>query len=159
MPLDPFPNSEDYISRIRDPLSETTRKERRTLLAVSSFSILAVKADLIPSRIPTLGLNFDNINKPILLNIIAFFILYFLIAFLIYATSDFLMWRIAYQEAIAEKMTSFRIQKSLNIRRIGQSSETIYSYAEPVITLRSLFDFLLPIFTGIYAMVVLIGGT
>jgi len=148
----------DPLTLVKDPLSEVTRKERRTLLGVSAIGVAMVKANLIPQKISALGIDFQQINQTLLLSSVAFLILYFLIAFLIYATSDFLTWRIAYQKVVEELAKS----KEENMDRYAnnqayQSFEQrlIDSSVGPVSILRALFEFIFPIIIAIYAATIL----
>lgn len=82
-------------TRLRDALSDVTRKERRHLLGISLLGVVLKKTGLVPSKISGLGIEFQNTDQRALLFIVAFVILYFLFAFIIYAFSDFLAWRLA----------------------------------------------------------------
>jgi hypothetical protein len=149
---------------VRDPLSEVTRKERRTLLAVSAVGTVMVKANIVPQKISALGIDFGEINKTILLRSIALLAIYFLVAFSLYAVSDFLAWRIAIQhyllelstqdegEAIREAFLEDTVRKrALYIDRL----EKLGCLAKPLSFLRASFEFLFPIVFAIYAIVVL----
>lgn len=87
---------------LRDPLSEVTRKERVYLLGSSIAGIAIVKMELIPTRITTLGIEFDAVNQETFLFILGLVVLYFLAAFLVYAASDFLAWTEEYRAALEE---------------------------------------------------------
>ena len=80
---------------LKDPLSEETRKERRNLLAVSALGIVMVKSGLIPSKISALGIEFSQADQNVLLYALAIITIYFLLAFIFYALSDFMNYRIA----------------------------------------------------------------
>lgn len=93
--------SDTFFSAIlRDPLSEVTRKERTYLLAVSTIGIAIVKTGLVPSQITTLGIVFEKANQNTLLFVLGLVALYFLAAFIIYATADFFAWLVAYQSVL-----------------------------------------------------------
>src|SRR5436305_2954409 len=66
---------------LRDPLSEVTRKERRTLLGVAALGIVVAKAGIVPSRISALGVEFGKTDQATLLRMLALIIGYFLLAF------------------------------------------------------------------------------
>ncbi|HVF60811.1 MAG TPA: hypothetical protein VNJ70_13470 [Thermoanaerobaculia bacterium] len=80
--------------RVSDPLSEVTRRERKALLAVSAVGVAIVRTHLLPTKIVALGVDFSSTNQNALLNILALIIGYFVLAFLIYASSDFVAWRL-----------------------------------------------------------------
>ena len=85
--------------RLRDPLSEVTRNERRFLLGMSIVAIALVRTGLIPSKISALGIEFSQADQKSLLSILALITLYFLAAFILYASNDFVAWRTAFVEA------------------------------------------------------------
>jgi len=80
----------------RDPLSETTRRERRALLGTGIIGIAIVKTGIVPTQISAIGVTFSQTDQKYLFYILAAVVSYFLIAFLIYALADFIAWRIAY---------------------------------------------------------------
>jgi hypothetical protein len=78
-----------------DTLSETTRKERKALLGVSLAAMVIAKTGLIPSKIENLGIEFSSQDRATLLYLIVVAVVYFLTAFVIYAWSDFVRWRLS----------------------------------------------------------------
>lgn len=151
---------------LRDPLSKETRSERRTLLGASAIGIVIVKTGLVPSKISALGIDFNQADQRSLLLAIAGVVLYFLIAFLIYAGSDFLVWRIAFRDAIRSILINNREKE---IKRIESAHdvevEMVRRYprslfflrmSAPMSVLRALFEFGLPILISIYAVILLI---
>jgi hypothetical protein len=113
------PNSANIL--LKDPLSEVTRSERRTLLATSAVGLVIVKAGLIPTKISALGIEFTQTNQKYLLLAIAAIIIYFLIAFLLYAGSDFIASRISYLGAIKQ-----RFLKTIEASDLVESDEDYY---------------------------------
>jgi hypothetical protein len=91
-------------TRLRDALSSVTRRERQFLLGISLLGIVLIKAGLVPSKISGLGIEFQSSNQQALLGILAIVIVYFLVAFLIYAASDYLAWRLAISKQSIEKI-------------------------------------------------------
>jgi len=152
--------------RLRDPLSEVTRKERKFLLGISIISITLVKAGIVPTKFSALGVEFGKTDQQSLLWILGLITLYFLIAFFIYASSDFLAWRLAYlkviQGPIIERLRA-ELQKDLSDERIiGAKKKTIWitmgarivaNLTGPVSFIRALFEFILPVVIGIYAII------
>lgn len=57
---------------------------------------------MLPTEIQALGIKFASSDQRALLNVFAIVIGYFLVAFVLYASSDFLAWRLAIREAIRE---------------------------------------------------------
>jgi hypothetical protein len=114
---------------VRDPLAPVTRKERLYLLAVSMIGIAMVKTGLVPRKIATFGIDLDPPNRSALLFLLALITIYFFVAFLIYAASDYVARREAlravygrsrirslYQDLARELSTSQGNVKALHAR-------------------------------------------
>lgn len=159
-------------ARLQDALSSVTRKERQFLLGISLLGIALVKTGLIPSRISGLGIEFQSANPQALLSIVACVIFYFLVAFMIYAASDYVAWKLSISSQVHEKelaeyndelhgyycpqsgspeeaMEEFRAQLRRKIRRY-------IKLIKPVSIFRAFFDLGLPILVGCYALFILI---
>lgn len=89
--------------RLSDPLTEVTRKERRSLLGVATAALVLVHAGVVPTRISALGIEFTTSNQQALLRVAAFVIGYFLVTFVIYGVNDYLAWHHELQTAIREQ--------------------------------------------------------
>ena len=74
---------------LQDPLQPVTRKERLYLLAVSTVGLFIEYTGLVPTKVSALGIEFGKTNQNALLYVLALIILYFLVAFILYATADF----------------------------------------------------------------------
>ena len=61
---------------VSDCLSEVTRKERRSLLGISMLGIVITQAELVPTKISALGVEFSQANQAVLLLILAFVVGY-----------------------------------------------------------------------------------
>ena len=159
-------NSDKKDVLLHDPLSEVTRKERRMLLAVSMVGIILVKMELVPTKISALGIEFAETNQKALLSILALAVIYFIIAFIIYAASDFLAWRksiranlidTVLERANKEKENPALISREREIiMKYGQSERYLFVLSKPVSAARALFEFLLPVIVGIYSAIALI---
>ena len=79
---------------VADPLSSVARNERRSLLLLSVIGIAIVKTGLVPSKIEALGIEFSPGDQKSLLNILGMVNVYLLLAFSIYALTDFIGWRV-----------------------------------------------------------------
>jgi hypothetical protein len=79
--------------RLRDPLNEVTRKERRFLLGLSLISILVAKTGLMPTKISALGIECTRADQNTILWVMILLVLYTLVAFVIYGIPDFMLWR------------------------------------------------------------------
>lgn len=160
-------------TRLRDALSNVTRRERQFLLGISLLGIALIKAGLVPSKISGLGIEFQSANQQALLWIVAIVIGYFLVAFVIYAASDYLAWRIAISKQFIESAVS---SYESDIRGLfpqpGTTDENIQEFKHDLhkkfrfyfklITttsiVRALFDFGLPIAVGCYALLLIINA-
>lgn len=149
-----------------DPLSSVTRRERRLLLGVSIFSIAVVKTGLVPSKISALGIEFANTDQRSILWIIALIGFYFLCAFLLYAASDFLSWRKVLREERITNLTERYEEGRISDPRYYDQQEYIYKHigsglilhvlSKPLSIVRALFEFVLPVVLGIYAILLLL---
>lgn len=151
--------------RVKDPLSDVTRKERRFLLALSMLGIILIKAGMIPTKLTTLGLEFCEADQNTLLVIMGFVNLYVLAAFIIYASSDFLAWRLAFNKLSREVMKQKHDEKR-KATYIDDTMDGIDAHFEkktslmimmtrPISVIRALFEFVLPVVVGIYSTVLM----
>jgi hypothetical protein len=176
---------------VRDPLSETTRKERRALLGVGIIIICILKTGMLPTKIEALGIEFSQTDQKYLFHILAAIVIYYLAAFLIYAFSDFITWRISYcsilQAEWSKPMPTLDEDKTLTsdeqrikqlerqlekfksearrnemTSRLGLDMEhwympnTLIRLSSPVSLLRGIFEFVLPLVVGGYALFLII---
>jgi hypothetical protein len=110
---------------LTDPLREVTRKDRLYLLALSIVSITIVKTGLVPQEITTLGIVFAEADRKSLLSMLAIVILYFLLGFVIYAFSDFLVWRAAYKDVLRSPEESGMSIED-RIQRLNEAEEQLH---------------------------------
>jgi hypothetical protein len=141
---------------VRDPLSDVTRKERRALLGISALGAVMVKANILPQKISALGIDFGEINKTVLLRSIALLATFFLVAFFVYAVSDFLAWRIAIQTSLLESSKKAKekqddLSNSVYTHRLVR----LGSISKRISFLRAILEFVFPICFAIYAIFVL----
>jgi len=165
----------EYI-RLRDPLSKVTRSERRTLLGASAIGIVMKAAGLVPTRISALGIEFSQTDQRALLRAFAAIISYFLIAFLVYAASDFLAWRMSSQEAWMEQSARRRSSKG-NLHDIVEETESnsrwFHEFVDEWVFLlrnfwiasslitsfaRGILEFIVPLIVGICAIILLLSA-
>lgn len=115
---------------VKDPLTEVTRKERVYLLAVSLIGIAIVTTGLVPSRIAALGIVLDQPDRAALLILLAVVTAYFLVAFVVYAASDYVTRR-TILELVTARMREQRIgqtevqssQKNLETSETSEETE------------------------------------
>lgn len=147
---------------LQDPLNKVTRQERKMLLITSTIGVLIVKAGLIPSKISALGIELDSANQHAFQVILAFVVIYFLVAFVLYGVSDFLSWRIAYNEASKLTYQNFFddfTRGSLASDKKYYPKEWVPMWPRKlafyVSVLRAFFEFFLPVVFSVYAIFLL----
>lgn len=154
------------LDRLRDPLSTPTRSARKALLVGATTGIVIVKAGLVPTEIAALGIQFQETDQQTLLAILGAIIIYFLIAFGLYAVSDLTSWIVATKKARAEGLDE-RAYSGGNVklgvelgddelRQAAEYAKTDYfnwrDRVEPITVVRALFDFGLPPAVAVYAL-------
>jgi len=152
--------------RLRDPLSEVTRKERRTLLGASAIGVLILRTGLVPSKIAALGIEFNQADQKALLGALGAIVVYFLVAFMIYASSDLVAWRVAIYYALADRQAEIEKEKRQREREekidTGQREREGFEVqrregrawtvlARPTSVVRAVFEFGVPVLIGLYA--------
>ena len=162
----------DVLSRdlvLYDPLSEVTRKERKSLLGLAAVGIALVKVPLVPTKLSAFGLEFSTVNQKALLTLYAVVVAYFLVAFLTCSFTDYVAWRrsqaIHYREYVRQDDL---VRRSLGadvekepITRFAEEGcpyrgFASYKTAKLASTIWATFEFLLPVLVALYAMFVLV---
>ena len=156
---------------LADPMNEATRKGRRALLGLSVVALIVVEAGILPAKIESIGIQFSVGDKPALLRILAATLIYFLIAFAVYAASDFIAWKRSYYElvdrlALEEAKRNWDAEQAgatnvvVDIEAINTREETWKSILRkaigPTSFIRALVEFLVPIAVGVFAIVSLL---
>jgi hypothetical protein len=163
-----------------DPLSEVTRRERKALLGVSMLGLALVKVPLVPSKLAAFGIEFSDLNRQNFAFMYSLVVGYFLIAFLVYAFSDFVAWRrsevIRYSAYLqAQRKDPPLVPSDLRNPLVGESGHPLRpqvpgpspayrgfaSWGSAVIAsrLRAIFEFALPVAFALYALRVLLSYT
>lgn len=156
-----------------DPLKEVTRKERRALLAVSIAALIVAKTGILPGKIESFGIELPATDKPTVLLIFAGVVAYLLIAFIVYAVSDFIVWQRSYYELI-DRLEFKRAQERHKAEQEGATNviigiEPVNARLEawksslrwaiaPTSVVRALVEFLLPIAISLVALISLINA-
>ena len=159
-------------AQLQDTLSSVTRKERQFLLGISLLGIALVKTGLIPSKISGLGIELQSANPQALLSIVACVILYFLVAFIIYAASDYVAWKLSISSQVHEKeLAEYYDELHGNYGPPTETPEaamaeyryklrkkilTYFKMIKPISIIRAFFDLGLPILIAGYALFILI---
>ncbi len=154
--------STDKEAEISDPLSEVTRNERRSLLLVSLIAATVAGTGLVPTKIEALGVEFGPASQRTLLGLLALVVLYFVLAFSLYASADFLAWRLsilrAWRDAFDEGAKANRPPPDLASPTAIALSEIVGKYRKffvlvrPVAIARAVFEFGVPILAGLAAV-------
>lgn len=163
------------LTILRDPLSELARKERRFLLATGGLGIVIVEAGILPSKISALGIEFNPTNQKALLIAMACLIAYFLIAFVVYAWSDFLSWRLSITQSALDALHDLSRPLVTDLLQLGRAVvprnekeqglvDKIFEeqmgwmsiwnrLSKPTAMVRGVFEFLLPLVVGLFAVI------
>jgi hypothetical protein len=151
---------------LRDPLSQVTRNERRMLLAISVLSIFIARTGLVPTKISALGIDLEKTDQQAFLLVMALVVAYFVIAFVLYGMTDFLSWRLSYNEG--SKVAYKAFFESHHGGKVAEKGGAPDYYPEdwiprwpnhlayPVSVARALFEFFFPILIAGYAIYALI---
>lgn len=166
-------NLRNIEETIKDPLSEETRKSRKSLLAFSFIGIAIVHTGFIPVKIESMGIQFAKADQNKILILLGFVVIYFLISFLIYAVSDFLIirinilknWKISLDEkieAIEKGNKKYEPGQALdlaismvNLDKEWQRFRNIGFISKAICILRTFIEFIFPIIVALYSICIL----
>jgi hypothetical protein len=84
----------------QDPLSGTTRKERRNLMVCAGLSVAMLATRAIPSKITALGIDFTTTDQVALFTVLAVLNSYLVTTFVIYAIADLRAWEWEYKTRV-----------------------------------------------------------
>lgn len=153
------PDPRDYLA---DPLSAIARAERRNLLLAATLAILIAHVNLVPTQISALGLTFAPPAQASFLVITALIVGYFIIAFGTYAVADLFVWRKRYYDylaAVERESKDWTLEDQIEHDEIHANLPTIdwyYQWSPRVANVRMLFEYVLPLLIGAYAISALI---
>ena len=140
---------------LADPLSDVSRRERRNLLIASTVGVLIAQVGLVPTHISALGIDFPAPAQSSFLLLVAAVVGYFVIAFLIYAFADFILWRkkrhdyLVAVEIELDSMTPDDVEmQRLNVPSISW----YYRWSPAAAYARVFFEFVIPLLVGLYAL-------
>jgi hypothetical protein len=164
--VDPLSNTPVLSPRevsIRDPLSSLARKERRYLLICGLLAIAVARAGLLPTKITALGIEFSPGDQLVLVRLLLAVMVYFLISFLVCGGADVSAWSALWEKGVREFRKDYKRWEQQQ-KESGRDDDAIkeeearLTHMLPryhVIIMRSTFEFVLPIFFAIVALVVL----
>ena len=156
-------------TRLQDPLTEISRRERRNLLATSAVALMIVITGFVPTKISALGVEFSAADQRGLLWVLALVVFYFLLAFVVYALTDFVTWRVilseAWHKASDEGDDDAYLDKAIAgvfddlEKQFGKAPNWRWVKASrPVAVLRALFDFVLPVCVGVAVIAIILAA-
>ena len=161
---------------IYDPLTETTRKERTSLLGVAMLGIALVSVPLVPEKLSAFGVDFSKVNQAVFVRLYSLVVAYYLAAFCIYAFTDYIAWRrreviqlheYTKQQKVREASKEKSVEDILKDPTMIQvrTREGDFAAANPayhgfagywlgyrVARVRAVFEFTLPIAVACYAL-------
>ncbi|MDP2035824.1 MAG: hypothetical protein Q8L04_00455 [Ignavibacteria bacterium] len=142
--------------RVQDPLSEVTRKERRNLLISSFVGLIIVTTGLVPTKINSFGIEFSTTQRDSFFVLTSILIFYFLATFIVYASSDFVAWRISFNATRLGHLKDLEKERDPepSPEKMKKLYERLWKWTKvsmPVSFLRALIEFVFPILFGLYA--------
>ena len=149
-----------FSDRLREPLNETTRRTRRNLLAAATVGVVITKVGLVPSKISAFGIGFSQANQKSLLILLIFVIVYFLVTFITYVSSELVAWQIAFRSDELKKLKNadddYDVWSSDKKEMyIMERARKTYRMARPTFYLRIFIELIVPILFSIYAAIIL----
>jgi len=153
-----------------------TRRERRFLLGLAVLAFALTSTGLVPTEIAALGVRFAHAERRALLWVLAMVLAFALTAFLVYASSDFVAWRIDQIDALRKwfrSNTGEDASPSLNYdllqQRLDEQEEhflrlrvprhALYTRLAPLSSwTRAFLEFAAPVLIAAYALFVVTRG-
>ena len=103
---------------------------------------------------------------------LGFVTFYFLVAFIIYSLSDFIIWRLTFIRASEKNIretakVEYEFEErgghlsdeeeeiAMNISKLYRTNKSVFMLSGPTSIIRSIFEFALPIGVGIYTILLL----
>ncbi len=136
----PHLNPEEIAIIFNDPLIDTTRRERKSLLITSLICLVISNVGVLPTKVTWLGIEFNEIDKNYIYIISLGILSYLISTFSLYAETDFKKWFTSYIYKTSEIYEA-------NFYSKGQEIPPEYRRQN----WRVLFDALIPIIIGYIA--------
>lgn len=133
-----------WKARLQDPLSASTRGERRLLLVLSTVTLLMVVIGLFPTKVEALGIAFESKNRLDLIMLLGAANVYALVGFVIYAWADFHLLLRSHRATTTGYIDEFTKGRASRVETFN-------------FVLRFVFDLVVPVVYGIYALYMLAG--
>jgi hypothetical protein len=150
---------------LRDPLGDTARKERRSLLVTALVTIvLGGGGRAVPTKLSVAGLDIALSDNRTLMAFLAVVLVYFTIAFAIYAWSDYSLWyyglrqaKSAFKPDMVEVEHVDRPSRKTRLHRIPLDDRDAWVIqqnraAQYAFQLRASIDSLVPLMLAVFAL-------
>lgn len=115
--------SEVRAAVLAEPLTDATRKTRRSLLALSVLA-LVINARLPIEKIPYVGQQPNDESLVALLGVISIGVVYFLVTFVVAAGNEYLSWRLNGNMALLQRSLDWTRAIGENIRVVSSQLAT-----------------------------------
>jgi hypothetical protein len=159
-------NSPDLQMFLKDPLLETTRRERTSLLKAATVGVFFAHTGLVPKEISVLGIELSTEQRMAWWVILALIVSYFLIAFGLYCITDYVAWRRAARADLFRKAqhelsrgpdrsTAVLGSTTAAAEKVGNLYATPYRIESRLWKTRCFFDMVLPVAFAVYSIVTL----
>ena len=142
MPLSTTDHEEikaQWRARLEDSLSASTRGKRRLLLVASTITLIVVIIGLFPTKIEALGISSESKNQRDILLLLSAVNAYALIGFILYGWADIHIQARTQRNATSGYLNEFVGGRSSVLEAVNYR-------------LRFVFDFVVPLAYGAYAM-------
>ena len=153
-------------------LADHTRRERQALLVTSASGIAVVLTGLLPTKISALGIDFTISNQTAMLWIVSALVAYFLTAFCIHGSSDYMSWKTSFQRRVLEAkrhdilneksdeehLRTLDIERNKRLLR-AHASTPLPKRRRQAVLLRNAFDFGFPVLLAVLAIAMLLTAT
>lgn len=145
---------------LNDPLREVTRKERRSLLGISAIALLIgwTHARVVPSKIENFGItDLTAPDRSVLLWLFLWIVGYYFVAFVVYASTDFLKYFHTMDEG-AKTLSKQRDERVIGSLKLAAEAPWWRGFVVPASLVRGIFDFFITVAIAGVAMYALWGA-
>jgi hypothetical protein len=158
-----MPDPSSPADFLLDPLSEISRKERRNLLISSMLGIIVAEIDLVPKKMSALGIEFSVSSQKSFVVLIMIVICYFIISFIFYGLTDFVIFRKKYQDHLLKAEVESqnwteedqRDQDERHATMAIPNTEWFYVWSPRLVKVRAVVEFIIPVLIGIASIITL----
>ncbi len=185
----PVAEEPEYARKLRegefiDPLSDVTRRERKSLLIVSFVALALTLGNLVPQEVSALGIKVSADDQQNLFLLLACAILYLMAAFIFYGHAEYQLWQAKLgsverlRRKAASEISKRLIEERKETSQAGQSVGFDASQMGGIVLAsqamddlkrsdrfiksarrRLWFEYSVPLLTGVWALILLLEGT